>query len=96
MTDPQIVWSVLIAVQAILLAALFLTLKGQDMPSTEFTNALSALTGAYEGKLTTKQAELDAVSAELAALKAAPVVTDTGPQVDADDTAAIIAATPAA
>ena len=57
--------------------------------SAAFQTALDALTAAWSQKVAAVQAELDA-------LKAVPPVVDTGPEVDAEDTAAVVAATPAA
>lgn len=63
------------------------TCKDDDMPSQTFTDALNNLVAA-------KDAEKAKAVAD--ALANVPQVTDTGPAVDADDTAAVIAATPSA
>lgn len=62
--------------------------------SDAFQTALNNLTAAYEAKVAAAHNATAAVQAELDALKAQPPVVDTGPQVDADDTAAVVAATP--
>jgi hypothetical protein len=92
MTAAQLIWLALIVALGVvnLPLALYL-LKGSSMPlSSAFTSALSALVAAFTEKLAAKQTELDAANAQIAALQAAPA------QVDAEATAAIIAATPAA
>ncbi len=91
MTADQLTWLALIVAAGVvnLPLALYL-LKGPPMPlSDAFTNALAALVAAFTNKLAAKQAELDAANAQIATLQAAPAA------IDAEATAAIVAATPA-
>ena len=86
---PMFIWSILRPSVTVSPMGLTFpdTYEDPDMPSEAFNTALANLIAA-------KDAEKDKAVAD--ALAAQPVVTDTGPAVDADDTAAIVAATPAA
>ena len=91
MSDPQIIWAALIAASAVVNAPFLLNLlfKGFIM-SEAFKAALASLKAIYDAKLTGAQNDLAAAQAQITELQAQLA------NLDAEATAEVVAATPAA
>lgn len=96
------VFPIVVALLAALsIAGLTLTILRSRKPkmptSQQFQDALTNLLAAKDAQAAKAVTDATApLNAKISELEATPPVTDTGPQVDTDDTAALVAATPAA
>lgn len=92
-------WFIAIALVLCFVAAVYLfhlSTRKPPMPSQQFADALTNLLAAKDAQAAKMvEAATAPLNAKIAELEAVPQVTDTGPAVDADDTAALVSATPA-